>query len=327
MKTPPLSAIIAPGALMTTLWLAPTERAFQVAWVGFTAWGALRAAQKGRPFNAAVVALAGAAALIPMLFDVPPTVVLIAALCAAGAFPFHLGTFALERGLLLAEFQLVLLGQPGLAWLHRYTTVHGPITGPTFGWMLGAFVCSAVLMTGLGLVRQRPSRAVTAILLSQSMLALAGALGGEAGWGAARALWASMALATIVLQGTVRRLALHYGATHLDQAWGLAETEPRLHKAFLTMGWLSIGVPGGIAFFAQDVLFHAVIEHSIAATMVFLVSAALNAIVFYRVYLSLFTGPPRFARVETPSSWRLDAIFLLCVVLVVLGGLWPASVL
>lgn len=329
------SYAVAVGAVLG-LWLAPTTATFLVAWAVLFAWATVRVAGGASTWVALVVVLAsGVVPMVPLVtrFEHGPFVVL-AAMMAAGVVPFHLWLSALERRARPAEFQLVLLGQPGLVWLHRFVTTHGEaFHGREHAVLLGGFVLSALVMTGFGLVRREPRRALTALVSSQSMLALSGAVSGEAGWAAARLLWLAMAAGTVVLQGVVFELERTYGVTRLAPDHGLAAAEPALHRVFVTMGWLMVGVPGGVAFFAEDLLFHSIVEESGVATFAFLLSAALNAAVFYRVYIGLFAGPTRHAApharvVTTGRRWVRRrwtyAVMLAAVVVVLAGGLWPA---
>ncbi len=321
-------AVVA-GSLLG-MWLSPSTPLFLAAWVVFFGWATLRVAGGNSTWFAPVLVLAtGVLPVVPLLTPLEhgPFLVLAAAM-ATGVFPFHLWLSALERRARPGEFQLVLLGQPGLVWLHRFVTTHGEsFHGEAHDVLLAGFVASALVMTGLGLVRREPQRAISALMLSQSMLALAGAVSGEGGWVAARLLWLSMAAGTVVLQGVIHELRRTHGVLTIASDHGLAASEPALHRVFVTMGWLMVGVPGGVAFFAEDLLFHSIVEHSGVATMAFLLSAALNAVVFYRVYVGLFAGPSRKHPVVAPTTTRrrwLQVVFVALIVVVLVGGLWPA---
>lgn len=331
-----VSYAVVVGAVLG-LWLAPTTPLFLVAWALLFGWATARVAGGRSTWLAPAVVLAcGVVPMVPLVTKLEHgPVVVLAAMMAAGVVPFHLWLSALERRARPAEFQVVLRGQPGLVWLHRFVTAHGEaFHGTAHDVLLGGFVVSALVMTGLGLVRREPRRALTALVLSQSMLALAGAVTGESGWAAARLLWVAMAAGTVVLQGVVFELERTWGVTRLAPDHGLAAAEPALHRLFITMGWLVVGVPGGMAFFAEDLLFHSIVEESGVATVAFLLSAALNAAVFYRVYVGLFSGPSVHAaapRVTVGRRWvrrRWTLMVMLAAVLVVLvGGLWPAAFL
>jgi|APLak6261675434_1056106.scaffolds.fasta_scaffold00072_20 hypothetical protein len=333
---PGLGAVLSHGVLVAAvlgLWLAPSVSLFLVAWAVFFTWATVRVSGGASTWFATGLMLAcGAVPVIPLVWpaaSVPLTV--LAAAMATGVVPFNLWFSALERRVRPSEFQVVLLAQPGLVWLHRLVSERGDVFhGDARLVLLFGFVASALLKTGLGLVRKEPQRALSALVLSQSMLALAGAVSGEAGWSAARLLWLSMALGSVVLQGVVFELKRTHGVLTLAVDHGLAASEPGFHRLFVTMGWLMVGVPGGVAFFAEDLLFHSIVEESGVATMAFLLSAALNAVVFYRVYIGLFAGPSRVHPVKTPSSPRrrvVMAAMLLLVVVMLIGGLWPATFL
>jgi NADH:ubiquinone oxidoreductase subunit 2 (subunit N) len=325
----PASSLPVVLAAVLGLWLAPSTPLFLAAWALLFAWATARVAGRpSTPLAPALVLACGVVPVIPLLSrGAPAPLVVLAAAMAAGVVPFHLWLSALERRAPPREFLVVLLGQPGLVWLHRYVTAHGEaFHGATRDVLLGGFVLSALVMTGLGLVRREPRRALAALASSQSMLALAGAVTGERGWAAARLLWISLTSGSAVLHAVVFALERRYDVRRLAQDHGLAAAEPSLHRVFVTMGWLMVGVPGGIAFFAEDLLFHAIVEESALATLAFLLSAALNAAVFYRVYLGLFSGPAtRPPRPDAPAETSPGGVawMLAAVLLVILGGVAP----
>ncbi|MBE2248685.1 MAG: hypothetical protein IAE78_03975 [Myxococcus sp.] len=318
--SPRASVVLGLGAA-AGLWLAPTPL-FLVAWVAFFGWLLARVARSRHLLSAALVGVAGLLPGVTWALGIdagplPPVAVMV----AGGVLPFHLWFTALEHRLRPSELQVVLVAQPGVAFLHRWVTEHHDHL-PGQRWVLAGFVVTALAQTGLGLVRASPRRALTALTLSQSALLLAGAVAHEAGWQAARLLWLSLAAGAVVLHSVAHELERKYGATTLAPAHGLAAAEPMLHRAFVGMGWLFVGLPGGVAFFAEDLLFHALVETSVAATFAFLGSVALNAVVFYRVYLGLFAGPARRPAV-TPPSRRGAWVYLALLAVVVAGGLCP----
>jgi formate hydrogenlyase subunit 3/multisubunit Na+/H+ antiporter MnhD subunit len=247
----------------------------------------------------------------------------LAVIIAAGVVPFHLWLTALEHRLTPAELQVVLVAQPGLAFLHRWESLHHAEL-PGASWALAALVVSALAQTGLGLIRTSPRRALNALTFSQSALLVAGAVAHEAGWQAARLLWLSLAVGTLVLHSIAGELERTWGVHRLAPDNGLAAVEPMLHRSFVAMGFLFVGIPGGAAFFAEDLLFHSLVETNVTATVVFLAAVALNAVVFYRLYLGLFAGPTR-PRTPHPTlrSPSLGYVYLALLGVVVLGGLWP----
>lgn len=316
------------------IWLAPTRSLFIVSWVLLFAWACVRAyfraRERGIVSYPVLPMLAGLLTTALAIWGTPsqPLAALGAAV-ASGVMPFHLWIENLHRKLNRQEFMLLLLCQPGVVWLHRFVEGNPTVLQGHLGnALLVLFVMSALLKSGLGLVRTDPARAISAITLSQSCLVLAGAFSGTVGWHAARTFLLATVAGSYVLLSIVGMVRDGYGIQRLAPDNGLADVAPDLHRLFLAMGWLFVGLPGGLAFFAEDLLFHALLEHSIPATLGFLFATGLNAIVFYRAYMGLFCGTPRLelrdAPVPTPSRRRRVLLLTAVTALVVLGGIAPA---
>jgi NADH:ubiquinone oxidoreductase subunit 4 (subunit M) len=316
------------------IWVAPTRPLFVASWVVLFAWACVRAGMGGWGRAAKVPVLPLLAGLLTTglaIWGSPsqPLAALGAAV-AGGVMPFHLWLEGLRRRLKHTEFLLLLLCQPGVVWLHRF--VEGNPTmlqGGLGNVLLVLFVVSALMQSGLGLVRREPARAISAITLSQSCLVMAGAFSGHVGWQAARVFLIATVAGTLVLLSIVGMLRDAYGIERLAPDNGLADVAPDLHRLFLAMGWLFVGLPGGLAFFAEDLLFHSLLEHSTAAALGFLLASGLNAIVFYRVYTGLFCGSTRPELREAsapPTASRRRRVVLLTAVtaLIILGGIAPA---
>ncbi len=316
------------------IWVAPTRPLFIASWVVLFAWACVRAGmdERGRVTRVPILPLlAGLLTTGLAIWGAPsqPLAALGAAV-AGGLMPFHLWLEGLRRRLKHQEFLLLLLCQPGVVWLHRFVEGNpAALHGGLGNVLLVLFVMSAILQSGLGLVRREPARAISAITLSQSCLLMAGAFSGHVGWEAARTLLVATVAGTLVLLSVIGMLRDTYGIERLAPDNGLADVAPDLHRLFLAMGWLFVGFPGGLAFFAEDLLFHALLEHSTAATLGFLFAAGLNAIVFYRVYTGLFCGStrPELREASAPptASRRLRVALLTAVTaLIILGGIAPA---
>jgi len=327
-------SLLVGSAAAVGIWAAPSRPVFLASWVALFTWACVRAATsggQGRALRLPVLApLAGlvTAGLAAWNGPTQPLAALGMAI-AGGVLPFHLWLEELRRRLSHREYLLLLLCQPGVIWLHRFVQANPTALRGSLGTVLLLFfVASAILQSGLGLVRQDPARAISAITLSQSCLLLAGCFTGHIGWEAARALLIAMVAGTLVLLSVIGLLRDTYGVEKLAPDNGLADVAPDLHRLFIAMGWLFVGLPGGLAFFAEDLLFHALLEHSTVATAGFLLTTALNAIVFYRVYAGLFCGPSRRGQQAAPAASRSRrwyvAILTAVTVLVVIGGLAPA---
>ncbi len=324
----PAGAVVLAG-----VWLAPSGAAFLAAWALLAGWILLRANVTSTPRRPWIALGAMALAPLPLAWEAAPG--WLAATClalGAGAVPFHLWIEDVRRSLRRTEFALLLIAQPGVALLHRWLEAHPHQLGAQSVTALQfLFVASAMAQSGLALVRDEQERAITSIALSQSALVLVGALGDEHGWVAARTMLLSVSTGSAVLLAILIELRRLHGTSRLSHRHALAEVEPALHAAFVACGWAFVGVPGGIAFFAEDLLFHELVHAAPLATILFVATTGFNAIAFYRVYLGTFcgsrrNGPASFAREQdasltAPGRWLLGGLLLGTATLYVLGFL------
>ena len=228
------------------------------------------------------------------LYPFSAPIALLALGLVGAALPAQLWLESLRGRLPSNEFLLLILAQPGLA-----LAVH--ILGPQTvtldqgerGLLSTWFVVGALVQTGLSLVRTEPVRAIFALGLSQSALLIAGAMVSEHGFEAEYSMLAGTNLGLAGLVIALAELQRRYPIDHLAPDNGLADAEPQLARLFLVIGWFFSGLPGGIVFFAEDLLFHALVEYSnwLAAGMI--LASVLNGVGFYRVYLGMFSGRMR----------------------------------
>jgi NADH:ubiquinone oxidoreductase subunit 4 (subunit M) len=316
-------------ALALALWFAPSAATTALAWLAFWAWAFARTlpwrgARKPWLALAAVVVC-----VVPFAVpNAPPGWIAAGLALGAGALPAHLWLEDFRRSARRDDFAVVLVAQPAIALLHGYLQAHPQALDELSVERLQLlFVATSILHAGLGLVRREPELALGAIVQSQAALVLTGAAAGEAGWSSARMMLASLMLSSFVLLSVLAELRRRFDVLVLSPRHALVAAAPGLHRLFLVCGWLFIGMPGGLAFFAEDLLLHALLEHSLAATLGFVVAAALNAIVFYKVYLGLFSGPSRPASTIPPRApterWRF-ALLTFGVAALVLFGLAPS---
>lgn len=256
-------------------------------------------------------------------------IALLALGLVGAAFPAQLWLESLRGRLPSNEFLLLLLAQPGLA-----LAVH--ILGPQTVtldeherlWLSSWFVVGAIVQTGLSLVRTQPVRAVFALGLSQASLLIAGAMVSTHGYDAeySMLIGADLGLAGLVM--VLAELQRRYPFDHLAPDNGLAESEPVLARLFLVIGWFFSGLPGGVIFFAEDLVFHALVEHSnwLTAGMIFV--SAMNGVGFYRVYLGVFSGRtrPGLTASGRPRTW-LPHVLRLILVATLLFGFVPQLLL
>ncbi len=187
----------------------------------------------------------------------------------------------------------VLVALSGAGYVASHTFGHGA-SGEWFVDII-QYVCvlSAILHAGMGLSTRDARRSLLAITLSQAWLVVAGAFVNEVGRLGAVMMLLGVSAGAIVLSSILSEIHRRFGVLQLAPDNGLAEFSPRLSAMTLVMGWMLVGLPGGITFFAEDVMFHALLEHSSVVTMGFLIASAINPVVFYRMYIGLFSGLAR----------------------------------
>ena len=273
--------------------------------------------------------LAIAAAIGHGIAPLSAPLAITALLVVGAAFPAHLWLEALRPRIASSEFLLLLLAQPGLALaVHILDPQTVTLDLATRMQLATWFVATAMLQTGLGLVRTDPMRALIAIGQSQAALLIAGALVSEHGFTAEYLMLAGtdLGLATVVLALADLRARHRIGRLQPDN--GMADLEPTSARLFLVAGWFFVGLPGGIVFFAEDLLFHALVRHSNAMTAAMILAQVLNAIGFYRVYLGVYAGRPRAGSVTNGAMPRWLAPALTTLILITVGlGLWPQLLL
>jgi NADH:ubiquinone oxidoreductase subunit 4 (subunit M) len=273
--------------------------------------------------------LAIAVVVLHGLLPLSAPVAVAALLVVGSAFPAHLWLEALRPRIASSEFLLLLLAQPGLALaVHILDPQTVTLDLATRTALAGWFVVTAIVQTGLGLVRTDPMRAVFAIGQSQAALLIAGALVSEHGFTAEYLMLAGtdLGLATLVMALADARTRHHLDRLLPDN--GMADLEPTSARLFLVAGWLFVGLPGGIVFFAEDLLFHALVQHSSALTAALILAQVLNAIGFYRVYLGVYAGRPRADATANGAMphWLAPTLTTLILITMFLG-LWPQLLL
>jgi formate hydrogenlyase subunit 3/multisubunit Na+/H+ antiporter MnhD subunit len=335
-SSPVAIALGAAGA--GAMWWSPNHAVFTAGLLTVLGLPLLRSSALGggrstlRELHAPLVVL-----LVAVLHGIWPfsaPIALLALGLVGAAFPAQLWLESLRGRLPSNEFLLLLLAQPGLA-----LAVH--ILGPQTVtldpnerlWLSAWFVLGAIVQTGLSLVRSQPARAIFALGLSQASLLIAGALVSTQGYDAeySMLIGADLGLAGLVM--VLAELQRRYPFDHLAPDNGLAESEPVLARLFLVIGWFFSGLPGGVIFFAEDLVFHALVEHSnwLTAGMIFV--SAMNGVGFYRVYLGVFSGRtrPGLTPVGEPRRWLPGLLRVMLVATLVLGFLpqlllWRAHV-
>lgn len=323
-SSPVAIALSAAGA--GAMWWSPNHAVFTAGLLTVLGMPLLRSSPLGggrstlRELHAPLLVFA--VAVLHGLWPFSAPIALLALGLVGAAFPAQLWLESLRGRLPSNEFLLLLLAQPGLA-----LAVHilGPQTVTLDAharlWLSAWFVVGAIVQTGLSLVRTQPVRAVFALGLSQASLLIAGAMVSTHGYDAEYSMLVGADLGLAGLVMVLAELQRRYPFDHLAPDNGLAESEPVLARLFLVIGWFFSGLPGGVIFFAEDLVFHALVEHSnwLTAGMIFV--SAMNGVGFYRVYLGVFSGRtrPGLTGSGRPRAWLPPLLRLLVIATLVFG--------
>lgn len=256
-------------------------------------------------------------------------VALVALAVIGGAFPANCWLEGVRARVPAGEFLALQLVQPGLAM-----TVH--VLGPQTAMLNTAernllaawFVLTAVVQTGFALTRTQPLRVVFAMGMSQASLQIAAAIVSLRGYDAEYSMLAGTGLGMTGLVMALAEVRRRYGIEELAPDTGLADHEPRLAGQFLLLGWLFSGLPGGIVFFAEDLLFFTLVENSILISAGMIFASVLNGVAFYRAYLGVFSGRSRPGiGARGPATWWLPWCLRLLTIVTLTFGLFPQFLL
>ncbi len=253
----------------------------------------------------------------------------VALAIVGGAFPAHLWLAALREQLPTDRLLLLVLAQPGLALaVHVLDPQTVTLSRELHHLLTTWFLATALLRTGFGLARFSPLAVLYELVGSQAAMLVAGALASDHGFAAEYLMLAGTNLGGIVLGMLLADLGRRYPLDRLRPDHGLAFAEPRSCRLFVVAGFLFAGLPGGIVFFAEDLLFHALVQHSAWHATAMVLASALNAVGFYRLYLGVFAGRmrPGVAR-SGPPPRGLFAVATLLVAATLLFGFWPQLLL
>lgn len=253
----------------------------------------------------------------------------VALFVVGGAFPAHLWLAALRDRLPTDRFLLLVLAQPGLALaVHVLDPQTVTLSREQHHLLTTCFLATALLRTGFGLVRFTPLAVLHELIGSQAAMLVAGALASDHGFAAEYLMLAGTNLGGAVLGMLLADLSRRHALDRLRPDHGLASVEPRSCRLFVVAGFLFAGLPGGIVFFAEDLLFHALVQHSAWHATAMVLAAALNAVGFYRLHLGVFAGRMRpGGGASEPPPRGLLAVATLLVAATLLFGCWPQLLL
>lgn len=211
-------------------------------------------------------------------------------------FPLHGWlTSVLERGSLGAASMSLLSMPAAMMALHAMMPRAGAHGAGAPTWTLyatGVLIASGAFTAITAFAQHDLRRTVAHVTASQSALALAGLVTGTLEGGVAAVLFSlAVAITSVGLVFIAHSLETRAGTIDAHGRLGLAKDWPRIGAAFLLLALATIGFPGSVQFFAEDLLLQGLLEaHRYAAYSVLAV-AVLNGITLLRLFIGLFFGP------------------------------------
>jgi len=231
----------------------------------------------------------------------------VACMVGLAVFPFHLHLPRVFARATIGPAVGLVVVQPVLV-----VAMHAvlPTLGTKEGDVMSALAIVSILgaaYSAFGAIGQRELRPMLGYLVaSQNGLALAGLATRTIEGGVAGVL-SSMATA---LTGAGLLIIAHEiesraGAVDLRGSYGFAKPWPRLGVAYLLLALASIGFPGSLQFFSEDLLLQGFLaSHPVLAYAVLLVAAS-NGVTILRSFFVLFFGPNVLERADyVPGDLR-----------------------
>lgn len=244
--------------------------------------------------------------------------VLLGVMVREGVFPFHGWVPRFFERAPLGTALLFMQPQIGAYVLARFI-----VTGPVGEASLLLDVLGVVTVlygAGLALVQRSSRRALGYLTVSQSALVLVGlADGGLLGATGALLVIIALGLAQTGFGVALWAVETRRGALHLDVDGGGQASTPALAGATLVLGLASVGLPGTLAFVAEDLVFHATLEARPWVGVAMVIATALNGISVVRIAFRLFGGRRRESGEGDLSARERLVLGLLGATLVVLG--------
>lgn len=189
--------------------------------------------------------------------------------------------------------------------------------------ILGLLMGLAFLWATQSIVQDTAAKSMWSMFLSLLALGISGALCDDVGQLGSFFLIVNYGLSFFVLFAIQTYLQKKYQANSLGHYWGLATQEKKLEVLFLLAGLLAIGLPGGLAFLGEDLIFHALLSKSPWFTGIHVVLMGLNGIGFLRIYQHLFLGRShlieRDGEAKVVSHWKILGLVLPLIVILILS--------
>ena len=124
---------------------------------------------------------------------------------------------------------------------------------------------------------------------------------------------------------------LHHrlGSTDIISLGGTARSMPLLSTFFLMFGLAAMGIPGTSGFPAEFLILYAVITTHTGAGLAALATVIVGAAYFITLYRRAFLGPASSSAITQADDLQTRELFIvvLFAILILVAGLYPASVL
>jgi NADH-quinone oxidoreductase subunit M len=219
-------------------------------------------------------------------------VLVLGILARKGALPFHSWVPSFYEEAPLGAAALFAQAQAGGYLLVRVMVTDSVAVPTAFLDLVG--IATALYGAMLASVQPTARRALGYFSLSQSALVFTGiAEGGVVGVGGSVLMILGTGLAQAGFTAALWCLEARRGALRIDRPSGGHDRTPGLAGAFLFLGLASVGLPGTLAFVAEDLVFHAALAHRPWVGLGMVCATALNGILVLRLFFALFGGARR----------------------------------
>jgi NADH-quinone oxidoreductase subunit M len=246
-------------------------------------------------------------------------------------FPFHtwLPTVAMEGPVSIAAIMTgVKLGAYGLI---RFVVPLAPQAAFEYQWVLAGLGVTGLVYGALAALSQTNLRRMLAFAsLSHVGLVVLG-IASFSVYGVQGAVFQLLNFSIVASGIFLLAGFLHQrvGSTDIISLGGAAKTMPLLAAFFFFFGLAGMGVPGTSGFPAELLLILSALSSHTGAGLAALFTIVLGAGYFLSIYRRAFLGPVRNSVIGEALDLRSRELLLVLVLtgLILLLGLWPASVL